>query len=138
MPPPPNVGRRFKWFRRRCDEIAVGDTYDDVEYVPLLEREFLQVARIAVEEEGTAPTEIRLFITGHGYDHPVAEETSPAADTLYWVRWPTYLVAGEKLVARFYGATADDKLVMYLEGWIRDYPVPPPEGALGVGDALGE
>jgi len=138
MPPPPNVGRRFKWFRRRCDEVAAGGAYDDVEYVPLLEREFLQIARIAVEDEDNAATEIRLFITGHGYDHPVAEESTVTAATLYWVRWPTYLVAGEKLVARFYGATADDKLVMYLEGWIRDYPSPLPEGALGAGDALGE
>lgn len=138
MPPPPNVGRRYKWFRRRCDEVAVGGASDDVEFVPLLEREFLQIARIAVEDEDNDPTEIRILIAGHGYDHPVAEETSPSAATLYWVRWPTYLVAGEKLVARFTGATANDKLVMYLEGWIRDYPVPPPEGALGIADAAGE
>lgn len=135
---PPDVGRRRKWFRLRRQLNAVGGTYDEIEYDPLLEREFLQIARIAVEDEDNAPTEIRLFITGHGYNHPVAEETSPSAATLYWVRWPTYLVAGEKLVARFTGATASDKLVMYLEGWIHDYPVRPPEGALGILDAVVE
>lgn len=138
MVTPRDVRRRRKWFRLRRHLAAVGGTYDDVEFAPKLEDEFIQVARIAVEDEDNNPTEIRIFIDGHGYNHPVAEETSPVAATLYWVRWPTYIVTGEKLVARFTGATAADNLYMYLEGWRIQYPAPVTEGVLGAVEVIVE
>lgn len=129
---PSNVGRRRKWFRARRKATAAGGTYDEVEYSPLLDREFLQITRIAVEDETSDPSgQIRIYVAGHGYEHWIGGEASPGSATLYWVTWPTYLVAGEKVVARFYGATASDNLVMYLEGWIWDYP-PAPEVPLEI------
>jgi len=97
-----------------------------VEYAPLLDKEFLQITRIAVEDEDSDPDgKIRIYVAGHGYEHWIGEEASPGAAILYWVVWPTFLVAGEKVVARFTGVDAGDNLVMYLEGWIHDYPPAP-------------
>lgn len=121
-----NVGRRRKWFRARREATAAGGTYDEVEYTPTLDREFLQITRISVEDEDSDPSgKLRIYVAGHGYPHWIGEEASPGEATLYWVRWPTFLVTGESVVARFYGATADDILSMYLEGWIWDYPPVP-------------
>jgi len=122
---PLDVGRRRKWFRGRRVAAAAGGTYDEVVYDPLLEAQFLQLTTVAVEDETNAPSgHIRVYVRGHGYEHWILDEASPSADTLYWARWPTYLVEGEQLVARFYGATASDRLVLYFEGWIHDYPMP--------------
>jgi len=115
-------GLSRQWFRARRQLNAAGDDYDDVEYDPLLQNAFLQITRIGVLDYDNAPTKIRLYVKGHGYEHWVGEEASPNADTLYWIEWPTYLVENEQLVARFYGATTADKLEMILEGWLYDPP----------------
>jgi len=111
------------WFRARRQLVAVGGTYDEVVYDPLLEKDYIQFTRISVEEKTNAATSVRVYVAGHGYEHWVGEEKTVAAGTLYWIEWPTYLVPGEQLVARFTGATADDELVMILEGWIYDPPL---------------
>ena len=111
------------WFRDRRQLNAVGGTYDELVFNPLLEKDYIQFTRIGVEDESNTCTKIRVYVRGHGYDHPVAEETSITAGVLYWVDWPTYLVPGEELVVRFIGATAADKLAMYFEGWIYDPPL---------------
>lgn len=110
------------WFRHRCKGVAAGDTYDEVEYRHPVPGFLLQITRICVEEETNAPTSIRVYVKGHGYEHWVGEEKTVAAGTLYWIEWPTYLVEGETLVARFYGATAGNVIHMLVEGWAYDPP----------------
>lgn len=112
-----------QWFRSRRQVIAVGGTYDEVVYDPGLEKDFIQFTRISVEEKGSGPDSIRVYVGGHGYEHWVGEEPDCDGDTLYWIDWPTYLVPGEQLVARFYAATADDVLDLLVEGWIYDPPL---------------
>ena len=112
-----------RWFRARRQLVAAGGTYDEVVYGPLLEKDYIQFTRICVEEKTNAPTSIRVYVGGHGYEHWVGEEKTVAAGTLYWIDWPTYLVPGEQLVARFYGATAGNVLELLLEGWIYDPPL---------------
>lgn len=111
-----------QWFRLRRSALAAGGTYDEVEFDPLLENRFLQITRISVIDVNNAPTKIRLYVKGHGYEHWVGEETTVVANTLYWIEWPTYIAEGEQLVARFYGATANDVLTMLVEGWSYDPP----------------
>lgn len=115
-------GLSRQWFRTRRQVIAAGGAYDEVEYNPLLQNAFLQITRVGVLDEDHAPTKVRLYVKGHGYEHWEGEEASPLKDTLYWIEWPTYLVEGEQLVARFYGATLADNLEMILEGWLYDPP----------------
>jgi len=134
---PPNVGRRRKWFRARRAAKAAGGTYDEVEFAPQLEEEFLQITRIVVEDEDSDPDgKLRIYVAGHGYEHWIGEEASPGEAILYWVRWPTFLVAGESVVARFYGVDDGDNLVMLLEGWIWDYPPAPGAPLEGAGTEI--
>lgn len=111
-----------QWFRQRIKGLAAGGTYDELEYRHSLENYWLQITRISVEEKANAPSSIRLYVKGHGYEHWVGEETNPSAGVLYWIEWPTYLTEGETLVARFYGATTDNELEMLIEGWAYDPP----------------
>lgn len=112
-----------QWFRARRQVVAAGGAYDEVVYDPLLEKDYIQFTRICVEEKTNGPVSIRVYVGGHGYEHWVGEEKDPKGSTLYWIEWPTYLVPGEQLVVRFTGATADDELVLLLEGWIYDPPL---------------
>lgn len=132
---PPDVGRRRKFFRARRQVVAVGNTYDEVVFDPLLEREFLRIERIAVVDYDSCLDNIRLYVRGHGYPHWIGETYPGDPDVICWVTRPTYLVAGEQVVARFYAATASDNLEMLLEGWIIDYPMPREVDILAVVEA---
>ena len=112
-----------RWFRARRQKVAVGGAFDEVVYDPLLEKDYIQFTRICVEAKGSNPDKIRVYVQGHGYEHWVGEEVEPSHSTLYWIEWPTYLVPGEQLVARFYGMDATNELEMILEGWIYDPPL---------------
>jgi len=105
-------------FRTRRTKKAVGGTYDEVEFGPILEDRLYHITRYAVEDETSEPTgDIRCYVKGHGHNHWLVEEDSPTATTLYWDPFPTSLVMGESLVARITGATANDVLNLYVEGW---------------------
>ena len=104
-------------FRERRTKLAGTGAYTDVEFGPILEDRLYIIRRFAVEDETSAPaTDIRVFVSGHGYNHLLNEQNSPAAATLYWDVDKTYLRQGESLVARFTGPTASDVLQLYVEG----------------------
>lgn len=116
--------RRRNYFRARRVLVATGGTFDELEFAPTPDAEIYHIMRFAVEDETSSPSgDIRVYVKGHGYEHWIMDQESPSAGVLYWERWPTFLFSGESLVARFNGATASDRLVMYLEGW---YWVRPP------------
>lgn len=105
-------------FRERVTALAGSGAFTDVEFGPLLEKRLYVIRRHAVEDETNAPsTDIRTFVKGHGYNHYELEQNSPGAATLYWENEPIILTQGESLVARFTGATANDVLQLYVEGW---------------------
>lgn len=107
-----------KYFRGRRSLVAVTATYNEVVYGPILENRRYHITRFGVEDETSAPTgDIRVCVKGHGYNHWLSEQDSPAAATLYWDTDGTFLTMGESLVARFTGAQASDVLQLYLEGW---------------------
>jgi len=109
-------GRHY--FRQRVTKLAGSGAYTDVVFGPVLHDRFYQITRFAVEDETTAPsTDIRVFVDGHGFNHYLLEQDSPAAATLYWESDPTFLTQGESLVARFTGPTLNDVLQLYVEGW---------------------
>lgn len=126
------------YFRVRRTLVAVGGTYDDVEFGPILEDRLYHIARFGVEDETTAPsTDVRCYVKGHGYEHWLNEENSPAAGVLYWDVDGTFLVMGESLVARFTGADPADVLELYVEGWWEELGGPG-RGAPGRGIAAEE
>ncbi len=106
------------WFRERRQLSAAGGTFDEVKFGPIRENRHYHVTRWGVEDETTAPSgSIRTYVEGHGYNHLLNEQQSPAVDTLYWDTNQTFLSMGEALVARFNGAAALDSLNLYVEGW---------------------
>ena len=113
-----------KYFRDRRSLVAVGGVYDEVEYRPLVDGAIYHIMRFAVEDEDNTLTgDLRVYVKGHGYEHWLMSQETAAAGQLYWERWPTFLFRGESLVARFTGATANDVLNLYLEGWYWVHPV---------------
>lgn len=106
------------FFRQRVTKAAGSGAYTDVAFGPAQPGRRYTITRLAVEDETSAPsTDIRVFVDGHGYPHYILEQNSPAAATLYWENEPTLLFEGESLVARFTGATLNDVLQLYVEGW---------------------
>ena len=75
------------------------------------------VQRVAVENETTLYTDLRILKAGRGAEFLVAEEDNPAAATLYWIDTPVYLMEGQYLVARLSGCTAGDVIKVYVTGW---------------------
>lgn len=77
----------------------------------------LCVQRVAVENETSAYTDLRILKAGHGQEVLLVEQDSPAAATLYWTDEPFYLTTGQYLVCRLTGCSADDVLAAYVSGW---------------------
>ena len=75
------------------------------------------VQRVAVENQTTLYTDLRILKAGRGAEFLLAEEDNPSAATLYWVDTPVYLMEGQYLVARLSGCTLSDVLKVYLTGW---------------------
>lgn len=78
------------------------------------------IQRVAVENETSATTDLRLMKAGTGGELLLEEEDTLAAATLYFTTDPFYLTEGQYLLARFSGCTADDILKVYITGWWRD------------------
>ena len=106
------------YFRDRRTLAAVLGTTDSVVWGPVLNGRPYHLTELAVEDETSAPTtDVRVVVTGHGFDFPLLEQDSPGAATLYWSETEHVLTEGESLVARFRGATAADVLQLYVSGW---------------------
>ena len=107
------------YFREPRQATGSGGASDDVTFGPVEPGRVYTIDELAIEDKTTTvTTEARVLISGHGYDHPVLEQATPAAGTLYWLEGRTlHLFEGETLVARFVGATSGDVLQMYLAGY---------------------
>lgn len=73
--------------------------------------------RIAVENETTAYTRLRLEIRSASPDFLFSEQSAPQAGKLYWDDVPVYVTEELRLVAELTGCTLNDVLKMYLIGW---------------------
>ena len=104
------------YFRWRGVKVAAAGT-NEIAFPRVEPKRQYHIARVAVENETTASTDVRILVRGHGWDHYEMEQDSPAAATLYWDSDPIELSEGEDLVAKWTGATANDRLVFYVSGW---------------------
>ncbi len=110
------------WFRTRRSIRSAGGSYDDVSFGAIEPGRHYTIERLAVEDEDSAPSgDIRVFVAGHGYNHYLIEQNSPAAATLYWANEPIHLFEGETLTVRFTGCASGDDLQMYIEGWWEEW-----------------
>jgi len=104
-------------FRRRVIARASGGTYDEVRFGPIPSGRVYIVSRFATKDQNNAPSgKLEVYVDGHGYEHGIVEEASPGANELWWENEPIRLAEGEVLVARYTGATANDRLHLFVEG----------------------
>jgi hypothetical protein len=122
-------GTVFKRFRAKRVVVAASSAETDVTFGPILRDQLYLITRIGMEDETSAPTDkIRVGVLGHDGPHWIFEEASPVAATLYFDTWPTHLVQGESLIARFTNAVSGDTLALYVEGYY--LPEEPPSAIL--------
>lgn len=82
--------------------------------------QWLFVQNLAVEDETSAPTQIRV---GRGRDESEVHwwecEPAPALGVAYHTEKPLHFVPeGERVVARFDGTVAQDQLRVYVDGYL--------------------
>jgi len=111
-----NRAEKENVFRQRLSKVAAGGTFDDLKFGPIKAGEIYHIQGLAMENEATTITDIRVFIDGHGYNHYLYEQKAPAAGYLYWAEDDFYVFEGEELVIRFTGCDPLDKLAAYLNG----------------------
>ena len=103
--------------RIRERSIAAGGTYDYVKSEIVPPGEIWCLQGIAYENETGARGTFRRYIEGHGYDHFLAEHTSPGAAELIHTDKVIYLTPGERLTIRQASCTASDALALYAHGY---------------------
>lgn len=108
--------QKRNYFRWRGGKIAAAGT-NEIAFPRVEPGRQYHITRIAVENETSASTDVRILVRGHGYDHYELEQDSPAAATLYWDSDPIDLGEGEDFVAKWTGASASDLLLFYVEGY---------------------
>jgi len=96
---------------------ATGGTYDYVKSEVVPPGEIWCLQGIAYENETGARGTFRRYIEGHGYNHYVAEQSSPGAGELIFTNHILYLLPGERLVVRQATCTAGDILALYGHGY---------------------
>jgi len=62
-------------------------------------------------------TRVRLFIAGHGYNHYLEEQQSPAADNLYTWNEKVWLIPGERLAIEIDQAQDATTAEMHMTGY---------------------
>ena len=76
------------------------------------------IQRVAVEDETLACTEIRIgYKDQFGEIGWYAEQESPQAGVLYWMKDSVVLEDGDRLLIRFTGTTSADVLGVYINGF---------------------
>jgi len=65
-------------------------------------------------------TRSRVYIDRQGYRHYLAEQDAPAANTLYWLDDPVWLIPGERIAAEWDQAQNTTRLEMIGTGYTTD------------------
>lgn len=79
------------------------------------------IQRVVVENETSDTTDVRILKAGVGETLPLEEKDTLAAATLYWTSEPFYLHEGQRVIGRFTGCTAGDRLRMAIFGWFAKF-----------------
>ena len=104
--------------RLRFRAVATGGTYDYVKSDQVPPGQIWHIRNHSFENETGARGTARGYVDGHGYEHWLWEQASPAAATLYWSEEDIVLTEGEKLAVRQATVTALDELQLLINGAI--------------------
>ena len=90
---------------------------NDLAMHPVEENILYCVQHLAVENETTDFTSIRVLVKERGDELLLEEQLDPEGGLVYWMTDNVYLTPGQRLTARLAGCTAGDALRLYLRGW---------------------
>ncbi len=96
---------------------SAGATNEEIIVGPVPDNRLWVITNISLEDETTAFTSTRIYISGYGENHYLIEDKSLLAATLYWFDGAIYVPEGRSLVIRFVGTTSADVLAAYLNGF---------------------
>ena len=94
-----------------------GASNEDVELGPVPKGLTWVINHVAVEDETTAFTSVRVGVAQANDFRPIEEHIGGVAGELYTVPEPIYVPEGKFLRARFVGTTSGDKLAVYINGY---------------------
>lgn len=108
-------------FRHKKVATAVGGTYDDVEFAPIEHGEQIFVEWVSAVNEDNAVTQVRLILVSGETEYNIEAQGTTAANLLRGWQIHGWMNVGDYGIARFYGATAGDKLIVCSAGFYREY-----------------
>ena len=111
------MGKKVEW-KFRNKPISDGSTNIDIKSDAVRAGWKRTVQRVAVEDETTACTEIRMgYQTLNDLISWLAEQETNQAGVLYWEKDLVVLTEGQRLIVRFTGSTSADVLAVYATGY---------------------
>ena len=93
-----------------------GAATEDIELGPVPKGLTWVVNHVAVEDETTAFTSVRVGVGQANDFRPLEEHIGGVAGELYTVPEPIYVPEGKFLQVRFVGTLSGDKLAVYING----------------------
>lgn len=102
--------------RRRFNFVSVGSAVEYIDDTIVRSGDILILDRVAVENETSSFTKLRLGVLSGGIFYPSEEQKNPSVGTLYWVSDSIVIAEGENLRIELTGCTSGDKVALSLFG----------------------
>ncbi len=94
----------------------------DVIFGPVKSNRVYHIQNVTVEDETSAPTDVRIIIDNKAGECPLKEFNSPGSGVLSSYGGDFCLMEGDRLLGRWTGATVADRLTMCVFGFFTDDP----------------
>ena len=106
--------------RRTLKFVSVGSAVEYIYDNIVRPGDILILDRVAVENETSSYTQLRIGVLSGGVFYPFEEQKTPSLDTLYWASDEIVVAPGENLVIELTGCTSGDKVNIYLCGILNE------------------
>ncbi len=111
------IAQQGNLFRRRLTVVSAEEAPLNINDSQIESGFIAVITRIAVENETSDYTRLRIGVVEGNIFHPHEEEQNPNEDTLYWTSEEFYLSEGENLRIELTGTTSADRINVYIEGY---------------------
>ena len=111
------IGRQGNLFRRRITIVSAAEATLNINDELIKSGFIAGIMRVAVENETSDYTRLRIGVVSGNIFHPHEEEENPNANTLYWMSEEFYIGQGENLRIELTGTTSSDRINVYIAGY---------------------
>ena len=102
--------------RKQLSFVSAGVATEYINDAPVKKNQVLTLTRIALVNQTHSFTSLRVGVYSGGVFYPFEEQSSPAADTLYWTSDELIICSGENLRIELKGCTSGDIVRVYMYG----------------------